>query len=97
MESALEIPPPERRHRHRRHRKRTLTERFLKLIEMPRLKRAERNQRLAIGAVLLLTVVYFVILRPIVNVFFPDKPTKREAPRQVGPGTRPSGGSPVRR
>lgn len=74
---------PERvRIRKRVPRKRSLFYRIKKKLEMPYLKRHDRNQRLAIGAVLLLAVVYLGIVRPIMDRFFPP-PVRKGV--QIGP------------
>ena len=74
------------KHRHRRYRKRTLFERIKALLEMPRLKRSERNQRLAIAGVLVAMAVYFLVIRPVMNVLFPYTPTRTQ---KSGPGPAP--------
>lgn len=64
------------------HRKRTLGEKIKKFLEMPKLKRRDRNQRIAIAGVVLFLLVYLVVLRPMIDFFFPDT---RPKPRQSGP------------
>ena len=76
-------PAPERvRIRKRVPRKRSLFARIKKALEMPTLKRHDRNQRLAIGAVLLLAVVYLGIVRPVMERLFPP-PVRKGV--QIGP------------
>ncbi len=70
------------------HRKRTLGEKITKLLEMPKLKRRDRNQRLAIVGVVLFLLVYLVVLRPLIDFFFPDTRPKQ---RQSAPAQRPAG------
>lgn len=64
------------RHRVRVRRKLTLWEKVKKALEMPQLKRRDRNQRVAIVGVILLLGVYFLILRPIADLLYPDTATK---------------------
>ena len=74
-------------HTHRRRvrvrRKRTLWERLEKYLEMPHLKRRDRNQRVAIVGVMIGLVVYLFILRPLINIMFP--PDTRPKQTQSGP------------
>lgn len=50
-------------------RKRTLGERVKKAVEMPRLSRAKRNQRVAIVAMVLLLGVYLLVWPTISGMF----------------------------
>lgn len=75
MEDSVGTAPP--KYRVRVKRKKTLFERIKKALSMPHLKRHERNQRLAIGTVVVLLAVYLVVVRPIVNYFFPYVPPKK--------------------
>ena len=59
----------------KRRRRRPLYERIREWIEMPRLTRAERNQRLAILAAIL-AFGLFLLLRPAINMLFPAAPPK---------------------
>lgn len=61
------------RHRIRIKRKLTLWERTRKALEMPRLKRRDRNQRLAIVGVVAFLLVYLLVLRPLIDYVFPAK------------------------
>ena len=73
------------------HRKRTLLEKITKALEMPKLKRRDRNQRIAIGGVLLLFVFYLVVLRPIINWMMPaEKPKSSQIsiPKGLNPTKR---------
>lgn len=54
---------------------------------MPRLKRSDRNQRLAIAGVLLLMVMYFLILKPLLDMM-PSRP------RSAAPAAAPTKASP---
>lgn len=89
MEDQIKISPPGERVRIRKRvpRKRTPFERIAKLLEMPHLKRHERNQRVALGGVLLLALVYFGAVRPIMNRFFP--PAARKGVQITAPAPRP--------
>jgi hypothetical protein len=53
-------------HRHRRHRPPTLGQRLYKWLEMPRLPRRQRNERIAIVLAVLVVALYIVI-SPFVN------------------------------
>jgi hypothetical protein len=64
------------------HRKRSLWERLKKYLEMPHLKRRDRNQRVAIVGVMVGLVVYLLVLRPIIDIMFPDTRPKQA---QSGP------------
>lgn len=57
--------------------KQTLPQRIKKVLSMPHLKRRERNQRVAIGAVVLMLGLYLAIVRPIIDYFFPYVPPKK--------------------
>ena len=73
------------------HKKRTLLERIKKALEMPKLKRRDRNQRVAIGGVLLLFLIYLVVLRPIINWMMPvEKPKSSQIsiPKGLNPTKR---------
>ena len=67
----------------RRPRRRPLGLRLREILEMPRLTRAERNQRLAIAAALL-AFALFLLLRPMINGLTSSKrpPAPRSAPRR---------------
>ena len=68
-------------HAHRRRvrvrRKRTLWERTKKFLEMPHLKRHDRNQRLAIAGVIIMLVVYLLVLRPLMAWLLPPSKPKQ--------------------
>jgi len=78
---------PANRHRVRVRRKLTRWEKIKKALEMPQLKRRERNQRIAIVGVVVALGVYFLVLRPIADWMFPDAPVKQSAPRSAPKGT----------
>lgn len=75
------------RHRVRVRRKRTLWEKVKKALEMPNLKRRDRNQRLAIVGVILLLGVYLLILRPLADLLFPES-VKKAGPASSGVGRK---------
>lgn len=93
MENQVAHPEHHRR-RVRVPRKRTLAKRIKKLLEMPHLKRRERNQRIAIGAVILMLGLYVAIVRPIIDYFFPYTVVKKTTAVPVNPkitGATPKG------
>jgi len=65
--------PHTHRHRVRVKRKLTLGKRIRKALEMPQLKRRDRNQRVAIMGVVLFLLLYLAVLRPIIDFVFPPK------------------------
>jgi hypothetical protein len=75
--SAPESPDGGRRRPARR--RRPLVQRVREWLEMPRVTRAERNQRLAI-VLALLAFGLFLLLRPIVSTILPAGPPKAAAP-----------------
>jgi len=87
-------------HSHDHHRrvrvphKRTLGQRIKKYLEMPHLKRRERNQRVAIVGVMIGLVVYLFVLRPLIDLILPDTRPKQA---QSGPPPGKSGLSPKKR
>jgi hypothetical protein len=87
VEGSVSAHDPHGSRRRRRSRKPTLGDRLRLWFEMPRLKRSERNQRLAIAGVVLLMVMYFLVLRPLLDMM-PSGPGRAAtpAPTKAGPG-----------
>lgn len=79
--------PQTHRHRVRVKRKLTLGEKIRKALEMPQLKRRDRNQRVAIVGLVLLLLLYLAVLRPIIDFFFPAK-LKNERSAPAAPANR---------
>ncbi len=75
MEDSIGSGP--QKYRVRVKRKKTPLQRIKKVLSMPHLKRRERNQRLAIGTVVLMLGLYLAIVRPIIDYFFPYVPPKK--------------------
>jgi len=62
------------------HRKATRAEKIRLALEMPRLRRSDRNQRLGIVVVILLAGVYFLVLRPLADLLLPQTRAKKTQP-----------------
>ncbi len=78
------ITPPHGTDPHRRvrvrvrvKRKRSLFERIKKKLEMPHLRRRERNSRIAIGGVILFAIFYLAVLRPVLDYLIPPSRPKQ--------------------
>ena len=67
-------------------RKKTRAERIQKYLEMPHLRRSDRNQRLALAGVILLLAVYLVVVRPLLNLILPASTPSQT---QAGPAPKP--------
>ena len=81
MEDQVSRPPiqlgdPARR-RVRVKRKLTTWEKLQRMVEMPGVRRRERNQRLALVGILVALVVYLVAIRPVVQWMTPISKSKQ--------------------
>ena len=92
MPAGIDDRSASRRHHRRFGRPRTFAERLRLLVEMPRLTRAERNQRLAIVVVVILVGVYF-LLRPLIGPLIEqgNPTTATPAVKPVDPPLRRNG------
>lgn len=71
--------PPRRRVRVRMERPLTFSERIFQRLEMARLPRRQRNERIAIVTMVAIAVLYF-LLRPILDMFFGLAPRQSSTP-----------------
>ena len=79
MEDPIIHRPEHHRRRVRVPRRRTRWQRLKKFLEMPHLKRRDRNQRVAIVSVVFMLLLYLGVIRPVVNLIFP--PAIEKAPK----------------